>query len=136
MTDEFTGVVSEYKQVVTKEHLDDYNHVNNAKYLEFLEAARWFHYKEKANSFITQKLMFVIVNININYRYQALEGDELIIKTQLKKIGSKSAVIHQEAFIKDTDRLVVDADVTFVIFDPISKSALDLKGDIFEALAV
>ena len=50
-------------------HLDVYQHVNNARYLEFLEA-RWDGL-ENSDSFqwMTEKnIAFVVVNININYR--------------------------------------------------------------------
>lgn len=57
-------------------HLDVYQHVNNARYLEFLEEARWdwlenhegFRWMTKNN------IAFIVVNININYRTPAVLG--------------------------------------------------------------
>ncbi|HAT24716.1 MAG TPA: thioesterase, partial [Pantoea septica] len=62
-------------------HLDVYQHVNNARYLEFLEEARW-QWLEEADAFNwlqQQQLAFVVVNININYRRPAVLGDVLAI---------------------------------------------------------
>jgi len=49
-------------------HLDVYQHVNNARYLEFLEEARW-EWLEQAGAFhwlMENKQAYVVVNININ----------------------------------------------------------------------
>lgn len=57
-------------------HLDVYQHVNNARYLEFLEEARW-EWLEDLDAFhwMTQNnIAFIVVNININYRKPAVLG--------------------------------------------------------------
>ncbi|MFC0140602.1 YbgC/FadM family acyl-CoA thioesterase, partial [Erwinia mallotivora] len=66
-------------------HLDVYQHVNNARYLEFLEEARWawLEQLDVFNWMTENRLAFVLVNININYRRPAVLGDELNIRRQL-----------------------------------------------------
>ena len=61
-------------------HLDVYQHVNNARYLEFLEEARWDGLESSpAFQWMTARnIAFVVVNININYRRPAVLGDALI----------------------------------------------------------
>ena len=60
-------------------HIDVFSHVNNARYLEFMEEARWvvidnyFDLKRMQ----TKGIIFVVVNININYRRLASMGDML-----------------------------------------------------------
>ena len=51
-------------------HLDLYRHVNNARYLEFLEEARWSFLESKGNiDYLHERgYTFALVNININYR--------------------------------------------------------------------
>jgi thioesterase-3 len=120
-------------------HLDLYGHVNNARYLEFLEEARWGFTEAHGNleRFAQSGLAFVIVNININYRRAALMGETLVIETAVKKIGSRSAVIHQIVRLKDEATVVADADVTFVIFDAKAGGAVALEGALraeFEAM--
>ena len=60
-------------------HLDIYQHVNNSRYLEFLEEARWDFIGETGFDKAAKALgvAFVIVNININYRKPALVNDLL-----------------------------------------------------------
>jgi len=118
-------------------HLDLYSHVNNARYLEFLEEARWNYYEGlyEKNTDIMEGKAFLIVNININYRYPAALGDVLDIKVSVKHVGNKSVVLHQEIFLHNTETMVVDADVTFVITDFSSGKAVPMEGRLREIFA-
>ncbi len=74
-------------------HLDVYQHVNNARYLEFLEEARWDGL-ENSDSFqwmTAHNIAFVVVNININYRRPAVLSDLLTITSQLQQLNVISA---------------------------------------------
>lgn len=116
-------------------HLDMYGHVNNARYLELLEEARWRHYEDlDYETFKQNGWGFVIVNININYRHPATVGDVIRIETQLKNVGSRSIVVHQEIFLGDTDTKVVDADVTFVILSLKTGKPVTIEGELREML--
>lgn len=113
-------------------HLDIYQHVNNARYLEFLEEARWEYLEETGDIeyFQSLGLAWVIVNININYRHAATMGQTLEIHTGLSKLGGKSAVFHQEIKVKDSEVVVADADITFVLMDQKTGKAIPIEGDV------
>ena len=101
-------------------HLDLYGHVNNARYLEFLEEARWNYFESRGDLpwFLQSGLALVVVNINIDYRYPATMGDELQIDTGVKSIGTRSAVMHQRVTLAGSGKLVAEADVTFAVLTP------------------
>ncbi len=113
-------------------HIDVFSHVNNARYLEFMEEARWV----VIDKYIDLKRMqakgiiFVVVNININYRRPASMGDILELYLGLSKIGGKSAVFYQEIRLKGTDTVVADAQVTFVFADKITGKAVKIDDEI------
>jgi thioesterase-3 len=99
-------------------HLDLYQHVNNARYLEFLEEARWALFEQSLRTEFIQKegLAFVVVNVNISYRKPATLGDRLIIQTTLGKVGQKSITLVQKVFKKgQEDTPITEALVTFVL---------------------
>lgn len=99
-------------------HLDGYQHVNNARYLEFLEEARWQYLDNfDKEAYARMEISFIIVNININYRLPATAGDVINIKTEIEKIGNTSMTFSQKIMLDGTDKLVCDATVTFVILD-------------------
>lgn len=117
-------------------HLDVYQHVNNARYLEFLEEARW-QWLEEAEAFHwlqEQKLAFVVVNININYRRPAVLGDVLNIDSEIKKLNGKSGIIAQRVLLAGQETVVADAALTFVCIDLRTQKAVALEGELRERL--
>ena len=66
-------------------HLDLYRHVNNARYLEFLEEARWSFLETRSDLDVLEKsgYAFAVVNINISYRRAAYMGEMLRINTAI-----------------------------------------------------
>ena len=113
-------------------HIDIFSHVNNARYLEFMEEARWvvidkyFDLKKMQ----AKGIIFVVVNININYRRPASMGDILELYLGLTKIGGKSAVFYQEIRFKGTDTVVADAQATFVFADKNTGKAVKIDDEI------
>jgi thioesterase-3 len=110
--------------------LDMYGHVNNARYLEFLETARWEFIERKMTLSDLEKLgiAFVVVNININYRRPAFLGQELEIHSAMTQISGKSAHMHQKIYQSDTQKLIVDADIKFVIIDNNTQKVVPITG--------
>ena len=113
-------------------HLDIYQHVNNARYLEFLEEARWA-WLEQLSAFqwmVEKNLAFVVVNININYRRPAVMGDVLNIDSQLLSLGGKSGVMAQNITLQGEGSAVADAQLTFVCIDLHTQKAQPLTGEL------
>jgi len=121
--------------IVRGYHTDLYQHVNNARYLEFLEEGRW-QLLEDHNAldyFVKKEFSFFVVNINISYKSQARPSDIILVKSGLGKIGNRSAVIKQKIINKKTGAACVDADITFVIADQKGKP-IKFEGEIKEKL--
>lgn len=118
-------------------HLDVYQHVNNARYLEFLEEARW-QWLEDVDAFhwlMEQQLAFVVVNININYRRPAVLGDVLNIESEVSQLSGKSGIIAQRVLLASDNSVVADAALTFVCIDLRSQKAVPMEGELRERLA-
>ncbi|MBP2170155.1 thioesterase-3 [Erwinia toletana] len=116
-------------------HLDVYQHVNNARYLEFLEEARW-DWLERKQAFAwmaDQQMGFVVVNVNINYRRPAVLGDVLTIDSQLQQLSGKSGVLSQNVLLAD-GTVVADALLTFVCVHLPSQKVLPLEGELKQQL--
>ncbi|ORM83162.1 thioesterase [Pantoea deleyi] len=117
-------------------HLDVYQHVNNARYLEFLEEARW-QWLEEVEAFhwlLEQKLAFVVVNININYRRPAVLGDVLAIESEITQLNGRSGIIAQRVMLAGQETVVADAALTFVCIDLHTQKAVALEGELRERL--
>lgn len=96
-------------------HLDVYQHVNNARYLEFLEEARWDGLENSpAFQWMMEKnIAFVVVNININYRRPRVEGRHRFLKNHCQlvtaQIGHLSGFQPQQIAVREADLAAVDA---------------------------
>ncbi|EKS7213455.1 YbgC/FadM family acyl-CoA thioesterase [Enterobacter ludwigii] len=117
-------------------HIDVYQHVNNARYLEFLEEARWdgLESSESFQWMTAHNIAFVVVNININYRRPAVLGDVLTITSQLQQLNGKSGVLTQAVTLDPEGQAVADALITFVCIDLKTQKTLPLEGELREKL--
>ena len=116
-------------------HMDIYGHVNNARYLEFLEEDRWAQFEANIDldQWASQGLVFMVVNINVNYRKAVGPGRRLEVWTGLEKLGNQSGVFKQEIRLKDSREIAADALVTFVIAGP-DGSLKAMEGELKEEL--
>jgi thioesterase-3 len=115
-------------------HCDFYGHVNNARYLELLEEARWQFLEDGLDlAYWKQRNMgFVVASVTINYRRPAGLGAVLDITSEMARLGGKSGIIRQEVTSAETGKIVADADVTFVVIDLKTGKALAIAGEVKE----
>ncbi|QZA82459.1 acyl-CoA thioesterase [Deefgea piscis] len=115
-------------------HLDLYGHVNNARYLEFLEEARWGLMEEYGDLswFMAQKMALVVSRVDIRYIRAATMGDQLLIETRLVELLPREGKIHQRIVRKDNGKVVAEADISFAVIHPEQRGALLIEGELFE----
>ncbi len=116
-------------------HADFYGHVNNARYLEFFEEDRWALLESKIDlkKWAKQGIIFLVVNINVNYRLAVPVGETLIVTTNLEKIGNRSVVLKQEILLKESRKIAADALITFVITDKTGR-AVTMDGEMLQEI--
>ncbi|WP_019533298.1 acyl-CoA thioesterase [Paenibacillus ginsengihumi] len=105
--------------IVRSTEIDVNGHVNNAKYLEYLEWGREEWYETAGlpyDAFTQMGVQTVTVNININYRKECRQGDRLTIVTHPGRIGRSSYVLKQQ-IVNERGELCADAEVTSVALD-------------------
>lgn len=117
---------------VRSTEIDEVGHVNNAKYLEYLEWGRenWYDLTGFGADRLSEKnIGTVVVNLNINYRREARKGEHLKIVTRPVQKGNTSFVLKQEIFNREKQR-VADAEVTIVIFDLIKRQSTPIPASL------
>ncbi|GEB34967.1 MULTISPECIES: acyl-CoA thioesterase [Brevibacillus] len=84
-------------------------HVNNVKYMEFLEQARqpWYDY------FLHLGFRSFVAKLQADYKQEAFLGDVLVIHTAVERVGNTSFVLSQRMY-NQREEQVLDAEVTFV----------------------
>ena len=106
-------------------HADFYGHVNNARFLEFFEEGRWAKLENVVDlpQLVKKDYVFLVVNINVNYRRAVPVGETILVGTTVENIGNKSVALKQEIVFKKSLEVAADAIVTFVILDRSGKAA-------------
>lgn len=105
--------------IVRSTDIDVNGHVNNARYLEYLEWGRDQWYEENGMgyaSFLKEGVQTVVVNISINYRKECFQGETLIVATRLASFGRSSYVFVQQ-ITDENGVLRADAQVTSVVIN-------------------
>jgi thioesterase-3 len=138
----FGGVERRFVRVTTTQikvrgyHEDRFGHVNNARYLEFLEEARWEHLNERGldTAFLKARGVFpIVVRLTISYRRPASAGDVLHVTTEAVSAGRLRVVIKQEARFASSDEVCVEAELTVAFLDEKTGRPIPLSEEIVHA---
>ncbi|MGG1664225.1 acyl-CoA thioesterase [Brevibacillus sp. NRS-1366] len=125
-----------FEFTVRSTDIDVIGHVNNAKYLEYMEWARFDWIWQQGFTLDELKrrgIMPVVVNININYRKELHMREEVHAITTVVKVGGKSFVIRHELY-NEAEQLVADGDVTMVMIDANTRRSTLLPAELTDAL--
>lgn len=122
--------------LVRSTEIDVNGHVNNAKYLEYLEWGRENWYEQHGLDYAllkNQGFVTVLVRISANYRREAIQNDKLRISTHLTQAGNTSFTMEQ-SITNHHGNLVLDAEVILVTVDPITRNKVRVPESIRQLL--
>lgn len=121
-----------FELTVRSTDVDIIGHVNNAKYLEYMEWAR-FDWISAAGfpmeELQRRQILPVVVNININYRRELKMLEQVKIISKLTYVGEKRFVIRHELY-NQKGELSSDGDFTMVMIDAKERRAVKLPAEI------
>ncbi len=95
-------------------HLDGYGHVNNARYLELMEEARW-HFFERHNLLDgLGGIQIVVARADIRYLRGATAKDTIRIRSLIIKLRPRLLVVRQTAAFAHNGKAAAQADISLV----------------------
>ena len=111
-------------------HCDAYGHVNNARYLEFLEEARWNLLSGSLDEgpLAKRNLLLVVVNLSISYKKALNPGD--VVEVWVDSCELHAASITFKQHIQRGVDLCAEAEVRFVLLDPSTQKASRIDEEI------
>jgi YbgC/YbaW family acyl-CoA thioester hydrolase len=131
-------ITFEYSLTIKEHHLDTFGHVNNGKYLEIFEEARWDLLRLKGFSLeevLKNKVGPIILGINMQFKKELRNQDKIVITTQCttyeKKIGELVQVMK-----KENGEEACVAKFTFGLFDLKARKLMDPTPQWLEAIGV
>ena len=118
-------------------HADAFGHVNNARYLELLEEARWQfaeHYG-LIDLLNEENLGFIIMEMNLRFRLPVVEGDTIQVFTSLITLGTAIGEVEQRIMKKGVGKLAAKSIFHFVLIDRNSGASVPSAGKIRSLLS-
>lgn len=109
-------MLPEYRHRVYPTDCDMLGHVNHATMITILEQSRWTlveGYIDLRNP-RDRDVVSVVRHVDIDYRAQALPGDELVVRTGLLSVGRTSYLVRQQVTKAGSGEVVADADIVLV----------------------
>jgi thioesterase-3 len=110
----------EYRIRVRNFHCDAYGHVNNARYLEFLEEARWDYTERTAPGLAAlpaRGFGLVVAGVNIVYKRPLADLDTAVIRSRMATAESRRAVMRQEITRASDGKTAAVAEITFAVMN-------------------
>ena len=105
-------------KVVLADDLDDLNHVNNVRYLEWVQDISEGHWKHNASVAQQKRYIWVVGKHEITYYNAGKLGDEILLETYIAQ--SKGPISTRKVQIKDnkTKTLLVSASTDWCLVSP------------------
>ena len=101
--------VLEKKILLSKNDLDDLNHVNNVVYIQWIQKIAKEHWEKLASNKILDNYYWVLLEHQIKYLYPALLDDKIRIKTYIDSTEEIKSSRIVEIYNNDTNRLLVNS---------------------------
>ncbi len=120
------GKTHHYDVEILERHLDTFGHVNNAKYLEIFEEARWALITE--NGFGLDEIRRanqgpIILGVTVKFKKEMRLREKIRVTTTVARYEKKIGIIHQ-TMTNAAGELNAEADFTFGLFDTIARKLI------------
>lgn len=102
--------VFETQIIVTEEDLDELNHVNNVRYVQWVNDVAKLHWQENTTKEIIDNYYWVVLSHHIDYKSSALLNDVVTLKTYVSKFEGATSTRIVEIHDSITDKLLVKSE--------------------------
>ena len=95
--------------VVSADDLDELKHVNNVRYLQWVQDISKEHWQNDASIEMIENMVWVVMNHHISYKNAAVIHDEISIKTHIAESRGAKSIRIVEMYNKKTKLLLLRA---------------------------
>lgn len=119
---------------VTKEHIDELNHVNNVVYVKWIQDISREHWCDVLEPGLSRTYIWVVVNHFVEYKRPSLLGDTLIAETYIQNLEGSTSNRVVEFRNAKTNKIVVQAVTKWCLLDSDTKRPLRIPQEIMDLL--
>jgi len=105
--------VYEKRITVSQEDLDGLNHVNNVRYVQWVQDVAGEHWTSKASDQILDNYFWMMLSHHIQYKGQAFLGDELLLKTFVIKSEGVISTRKVEIYNQNSGKLLTTSETNW-----------------------
>nr|WP_294504515.1 thioesterase family protein [uncultured Rhodopila sp.] len=120
--------IYEYEVDVAPNEIDEMGHVNNAVYLNWVQAAVLKHWRRLAPKEVAAAHLWVALKHEISYLRPAFPGDHIVVKVVLQKLQGARAFY--KTIINHGDDVLVEVESCWCCLDSATRKPVRLARDI------
>lgn len=131
MTEDLTPEIFEETLIVTQKDIDELDHVNNVRYVQWMEDIAKSHWEKTAPAEVQKKYLWLVVRHEIDYKGQAFTGDELLLQTY---VGDHTNVTSQRHVVirhKESNKVLIQAKSTWCLLDAETRKPARIEVEMF-----
>ena len=102
---------------VTRDDLDTLNHVNNVRYVQWVNDVAIAHWNQKATKEMLKKYAWALIKHNIEYKSAAVLNDVVKLKTYVTKAEGVTSTRIVEMYNNGTQNLLVRSETTWCLLN-------------------
>lgn len=107
--------------VVTEDDLDVLNHVNNVRYIRWIEDVIKDHWLAHAPEHLKKAYLWVVLHHNVSYKNPAFSGDIIKFKTEVLEIGGATSLCLIEMYDGRTGKTFAVAKTRWCLLDAVTQ---------------
>lgn len=106
---------------VARSDLDNLDHVNNVRYIHWIEDVIKEHWLYNASAELKKEYIWVVLNHNISYKNPAFLGDVVKFRTEILEIGAATSTCLIEMFNAETGKPFAIAETRWCLLNAVSQ---------------
>ncbi len=120
---------------VEQTDLDAMNHVNNVRYLQWVQDVAEAHWQKVAQPEWQEKYAWVVINHFIEYKKPALLGQKISLKTHINENSGVKSQRFVRIFNAETDELLCQAGTWWCLLDSKTLRPTRITQDLINAFS-
>lgn len=124
--------VYEKSITVSSPDLDSLNHVNNVRYVQWVNDIAKEHWQKNASNEILQNHFWVMLNHSIEYKSSALLDDVIKLKTFVIKSEGVISTRVVEMYHEDTEKLIARSETNWCFMNNQTKKPSRITPEIID----